>query len=55
VLGVKRLENVQVGQLRSFYSCTIPNYSERLIMLDIIVGKGTTDRRYIEHSSQLSL
>jgi hypothetical protein len=54
-LDMKQLEKLQVGQLRSFYSCcTIPVIVNDWLMLNTIIGK-ESDRRYIEHLSQLSL
>ena len=57
-LDMKQLEKLQVGQLRSFYSCccccTIPIIVDDWLMLDTIIGK-ESNRRYIEHLSHLSL
>jgi hypothetical protein len=56
-LDMKQLEKFHVGQFGSFYSCCC-TISYKIVndwlMLDTMVGK-EFDRRYIEHSSQLSL
>jgi hypothetical protein len=57
-LDMKQLEKFHVGQFGSFYSCCCCTISYKIVndwlMLDTMVEK-EFDRRYIEHSSQLSL